>query len=75
MLQKTMAILWPSFLAAIIAEGCFFSLFVPGELPVAYEGLELTAAAIYSIGFFCFWALTTLSSLLTWYLMTTPAEG
>ena len=75
MLQKTMAILWPSFLAAIVAEGCFFSLFVPDELPVAYEGLELTAAAVYSIGFFCFWALTALSSLLTWYLVATPAEG
>jgi len=52
MLQKSMAILWPSFLAAIIAEGCFFSLFVPSELPVAYDGLELTAAAVYTIGFF-----------------------
>lgn len=73
MLQKSMAILWPSFLAAILAEGCFFSLFVPSELPVAYDGLELTATAVYTIGFFCFWALTTFASFLTWYLMQTSA--
>ncbi len=74
MLQKSMAILWPSFLAAIIAEGCFFSLFVPSELPVAYDGLELTAAAVYTIGFFSFWALTAFASMLTWYLLAVPAE-
>jgi hypothetical protein len=32
------------------------------------SGLELSAAAIYSIGFFCFWGFTTLASLMTWYL-------
>ncbi len=72
MLQKAMTVLWPSFLAAIVAEGTFFSLFVPHDLPLPYGGLELTEPAVYTIGFFCFWALTTLSSLLTWYLVTPP---
>jgi hypothetical protein len=67
MLQKTMTILWPSFLAAIVAEGFFFSFLSPQGLSVA-SGLELSAAAIYSIGFFCFWGFTTLASLMTWYL-------
>jgi len=72
MLQKTMMVLWPSFLAAIVAEGAFFSLFGPHDLPLPYEGFELTDPAIYTIGFFCFWMLTTLASLLTWYLATPP---
>lgn len=74
MLQKAMTVLWPSFLAAIVAEGFFFSLFVPNDLPLPYSGLELTAAAIYTVGFFCFWALTALASLLTCYLMTSPHD-
>ena len=71
MRRLAMTVLWPSFLAAAMAEGCFFSLFAPdllGTLPV------LAPMAVYSIGFFLFWTLCALASMLTYYLVTVPED-
>lgn len=65
-------ILWPAFLVAILAEGCFFSLFDPGELHLDGHPLELSARAAYTLGFLGFWLLGALASSLTCYLLRTP---
>ena len=67
--RLAMSVLWPSFLAAALAEGCFFSIIEPEAL------LPLAPVAVYSIGFFFFWTFCTLASLLTAYLVTVPEDG
>jgi hypothetical protein len=72
MKRIAMSVLWPSFLTAALAEGCFFSLFDPAEL-AHLGGTLLTPVAVYSIAFFMFWTLCALASMLTCYLIVVPA--
>lgn len=67
-MQRAMWILWPSFLVAAVAEMVFFAVFDPGELTLYGRSLELSRTAIYSIGFFLFWAFAAVSSGLSLYL-------
>jgi hypothetical protein len=69
-----MAVLWPSFLTAALAEACFFSLFDPAELG-QINGAGLSAMAVYSVGFFLFWSLCALASMLTCYLVVPAGEN
>jgi hypothetical protein len=68
MMQKAIWILWPSFLVAAAAEMVFFALFDPGDLVFFGQPFELSRTAIYSIGFFVFWAFAAVSSALSVYL-------
>lgn len=61
-LKTAIWILWPSFLAAIIAEGLVFSLFRPEDLLLFGQPHHLSNEAIYSIGFFVFWSICAISS-------------
>lgn len=72
MWRIALTVLWPSFLAAALAEGCFFALFDPDEL-AHLGGAALSPLAVYSIGFFLFWSLCALASMLTCYLIVVPA--
>ena len=67
-MKKAIRILWPSFLVAAVAEMAFFALFDPGELTLFGQPLELSSTAVYSIGFFLFWAFAAVSSALSLYL-------
>jgi len=67
-------ILWPSFLVAGAATAVFFTLFDPAELVVFGETLDLGRTAVYSIGFFAFWAVSGASSVLTCFFQRTAAE-
>ena len=67
-MQKAIWILWPSFLVAAAAEMIFFALVDPGELVFFGQPLELSRTAIYSMGFFAFWAFAAVSSALSVYL-------
>jgi hypothetical protein len=49
--QKCIAILWPSFLVAIVASGLFFSAFDPDDLYPFGERTDISRLGIYSIGF------------------------
>ncbi|MES2534814.1 MAG: hypothetical protein V4632_02980 [Pseudomonadota bacterium] len=69
-----MMILWPSFLMAAIAAGCFFSLFDPPEMLVGGRHIEVSPLAAYTIGFFIFWLFGSLASLLTSYLIRVPND-
>ena len=68
MLRLALVVLWPSFLAAILAEGFFFSLFDPLDLWIGESHPALPPLAIYTIGFFFFWVFCALASMLTCYL-------
>jgi hypothetical protein len=75
MLRLALTILWPSFLVAIVAEGCFFSLFDPRELFMNLGAQhEFPPIAGYTIGFFFFWIFCSLASMLTYYLCKVPND-
>jgi hypothetical protein len=61
-LQRTMYVIWPAFLAAIAAEIVFFALFDPLDFNMR---LSLSREAVYTFGFVAFWLLGMLSSALT----------
>lgn len=76
-LAQDMAVtLWPSFLAAAMATMFFFAFFDPavfGEGAMPPRWLTHRMAG-YAIGFFFFWAICTLSSALTLYLVRTGRQ-
>lgn len=65
--HQAIAVLWPSFIAAIVASGIFFSAFNPRDLIPFNLDIELSPLAAYSIGFLLFWLLAILSSVGTLY--------
>ena len=73
-MQKAIWILWPSFIVGGAAEAVFFTLFDPMELHLFGEPVELGRLAIYSGGFFAFWAFAAASSFFTCFLQRTAAE-
>jgi hypothetical protein len=65
--HQAIAVLWPSFIAAIVASGIFFSAFNPRDLIPFNLDIDLSPLAAYSIGFLLFWLLAILSSVGTLY--------
>ncbi len=74
MLRRTIWILWPSFLAAGMAEAAFFTAFDPDELAVLWRVVPLSRTAIYSVGFLLFWFFAAVSSALTALLQRSSEE-
>ena len=69
------AVLWPSFLAAGFATMVFFAMIDPETLVLAMVvPLHLGRFGVYSFGFFFFWFICTLSSLLTTWLIRTERK-
>jgi hypothetical protein len=76
MAQDVAVTLWPSFLSASVATMVFFAFFDPemfgeGATPPAWLDSRMAG---YAVGFLFFWAITTLSSALTLYLVRTAHE-
>jgi len=69
-----MWILWPGFVMAGVTELIVFSLIDPQDLHLFGQTLEMPRTAIYSVGFFCFWALMSGTSALTCLLQRSPFE-
>jgi hypothetical protein len=69
-------VLWPSFLAAAVMTMFFFAVFDPVDIGegTALAGLIANHNAGYALGFFFFWAFTTLSSALSLYLLRTESS-
>lgn len=67
--QILSAIFWPSFILAGAANSVFFTFLDPLLIAseVGFEHADTTA--MYSIGFFCFWALTLATAVCTQYLL------
>ncbi|HUF21226.1 MAG TPA: hypothetical protein VMP00_10780 [Burkholderiales bacterium] len=72
--RRLIYILWPSFIVAGVAEALFFTAFDPMDL--ALFGLPLTwsRTAVYSVGFFAFWAVAAASSAFTCFLQRPSDE-
>lgn len=70
-LQKCIAILWPSFLTAIVATGVFFSAFDPDDLYPFDADPEISRLGIYTIGFLLFWLVAAVSGIGTLYFAIT----
>ena len=73
--RRLMWVIWPAFLVAAVAELVFFSIFDPFELHFFGAPLEMSRQAIYTMGFFGFWALGMASSALTVFLEGGTAPG
>ena len=67
LIQKVVAVLWPSFLTAGVATILFFTAFDPLDLGMILGLDTLGRLEAYSIGFFIFWLLTSSSCALTCY--------
>lgn len=74
-MKQAMWVLWPSFLVGGVAEMVFFTLFDPMDLHVFGSPVELSRTAIYTLGFFVFWAFAAASSALTCYLHRSSGDA
>ena len=72
--RRLMWVIWPAFLVAGAAELIFFSVFDPFDLHFFGAPLEMSRQAIYTMGFFGFWALGIASSALTIFLESGPTQ-
>jgi hypothetical protein len=72
--KRLMWILWPSFIVGGIAEGVYFTLIDPQELYLLGEPIHWSATAVYSVGFFLFWAVAAASSAFTCFLQRTAGD-
>ena len=61
--------LWPAFLVAGVAEGLIFTMIHPEDLIFFGQPVQASAEAVYTIGFFILWALCSLSSILTLFIL------
>jgi hypothetical protein len=73
--RRLMWVIWPAFLVAGVAELVFFSVFDPFDLHFFGAPLEMSRQAVYTMGFFGFWALGIASSALTVFLEGGPTPG
>jgi len=65
--QKVIAVLWPSFLTAGVATILFFAYFDPQLLMQVSGYGEISRMGGYTIGFFLFWILTSITCVMTCY--------
>jgi hypothetical protein len=70
--QRLMWILWPAFLMAGVIEMLVFALVDPQDLQWFGHHLEISRQGIYTVSFFVFWFVTSLSGAMT-VLLAMPA--
>jgi hypothetical protein len=63
--QRVVRIVWPAFLAAGLMEILVFAFVDPVDLHWGSSALNVPPAGMYTLAFFAFWAITSLSSWLT----------
>jgi hypothetical protein len=70
--QNISTILWSSFLAACVGTGVFFAQFDPLDLnAISFQVNDFSVMAGYALGFFFFWVLCAVASLLSVFLIRT----
>ncbi len=73
-MRRAIWVLWPSFIIGGIAETVFFTLFDPMDLHLFGEPAGMSRLAVYSAGFFLFWAFAAASSAFTCFLQRNANE-
>lgn len=68
-LRALLWILWPSFLAAGLAEVVMFSVLDPHDLLVFGQPITASREAVYSVAFLVFWAICAASSAITLFVL------
>lgn len=66
---RFIAVLWLSFLMAAVITSVFFAVIDPLELQHCTDISIQNRMTVYSTGFFIFWLITALSSLVTTYFI------
>ena len=66
--QRLMWIVWPAFLMAGVIEMLVFAMGDPQDL------LEISRQGVYTLAFFVFWLITSISGGLTTLLSMSPFE-
>ncbi len=71
------AVLWCSFLAASVATMVTFALVDPAPISDAlpWAGAGASRTAVYSLGFFYFWAVCAAASALTAFMLQAPVAA
>ena len=69
LIQRVIAVAWPSFLTAGVATIVFFTAFDPQVLLADTDYADISRLGAYSIGFFLFWLLTSTTCILTCYFL------
>lgn len=63
--RRLLWIIWPAFIVAGILEMLVFALVDPQELQWFGHPLALSRAGVYTLSFFAFWAIVSLSGAMT----------
>jgi len=71
LIQRIIAILWPSFITAGIATVLFTTAFDPAIIFIDYE---ISRIGLYSICFFLFWSFGAITAMSTCYFLK-PCEA
>ena len=74
MQKRLMWIVWPAFLMAGLLEVLVFAMVDPQDLNWMGHPLGLSRQGIYTLAFFVFWAITSVSGALTTLLAMSPFE-
>ena len=72
--QRLMWIVWPAFLMAGVIEMPVFAMVDPQDLHWFGHPLEISRQGVYTLAFFVFWLITSISGGLTTLLSMSPFE-
>jgi len=69
-----MRVVWPAFLAACVLELVVFAVVDPSGLEWSGHALAMTRQSVYTLAFFVFWAISSVSNAITVMLSKSAAE-
>jgi uncharacterized membrane protein YcfT len=72
--KRLMWIIWPAFLMAGVIEMLVFSMIDPEDIHWFGHQLEFSRQGVYTVSFFAFWLITSISGALTALLALSPSE-
>ena len=66
--REWIVVLWPAFMAACVLEILVFAGFDPHDIHLFGLTFESGRETVYSVAFLAFWAVSTVSGVITWIL-------
>ncbi|MEA3410253.1 MAG: hypothetical protein U9R74_01785 [Pseudomonadota bacterium] len=67
LIQRIVAVLWPSFLTAGLTTIIVFTLYDPQIVFSCVGGPEIARLGAYTVGFFFFWAINAVACVMSMY--------